>query len=51
MSAPFFSECRDCKREFRIDSIPPRCPYCGVVQQPPAAPKAETVVPSRSPVR
>lgn len=47
MSTPFFTECIACKREFRIESVPPHCPYCGAVQQPPAVPKAGAEVPSQ----
>jgi Zn finger protein HypA/HybF involved in hydrogenase expression len=51
MSTPFFTECPDCKREFRIEEIPPRCPYCGAIKHSSAVPKGEAAVPSPATVR
>jgi hypothetical protein len=44
MSAPYFAGCRACNRQFRIESIPPQCPYCGVVHQSPAPAKTDAEV-------
>lgn len=41
MSAPYFITCRACNREFRINSIPPQCLYCGALHQQPPPPKTD----------
>jgi len=44
VGAPYFTACRACNREFRIDSIPPQCPYCGALHRSPAPEKTEAEV-------